>query len=62
MKEGFIAHTIVSEVLRRMTLNEGRGHNVTTIGLMGPLLARLVELLSTLPRSEPGLFNPIDPS
>lgn len=61
-EEGFIVHTIVSEKLRRRIFNEGRKHNVTTIDLMGPLLARLSELLSTPPRSEPGLFNPFDPS
>ena len=62
LKESFIVHTIVSEELRRVILKEGREHNVTTIDLMGPLLARLAELLSTPPRSEPGLFDPFDPS
>lgn len=62
LKKGFIVHTMVSEQLRRVILKEGREHNVTTIDLMGPLLARLAELLSTPPRSEPGLFNPFDPS
>lgn len=62
MKNGFIVHTFVSEQLRRVVLKEGRVHNVTTIDLMGPLLARLAELLSTAPRSEPGLFDPFDPS
>ncbi len=61
-EEGFIVHTMVSEELRRVILKEGRDHNVTTIDLMGPLLARLSELLSTPPRSEPGLFDPFDPS
>jgi hypothetical protein len=59
---GFIVHTFVSEELRRIILNEGRDHNVTTIDLMGPLLARLSELLAAPPRAEPGLFNPFDPS
>lgn len=59
---GFIVHTFVSEDLRRIILNEGRVHNVTTIDLMGPLLARLSELLAAPPRAEPGLFNPFDPS
>ncbi len=59
---GFIVHTFVSEELRRVVLREGRDHNVTTVDLMGPLLARLAELLSTPPRSEPGLFDPFDPS
>jgi regulator of PEP synthase PpsR (kinase-PPPase family) len=62
LKNGFIVHTFVSEQLRRVVLKEGRDHNVTTIDLMGPLLARLAELLSTPPRSEPGLFDPFDPS
>lgn len=62
LKSGFIVHTFVSEELRRLILKEGRENNVTTIDLMGPLLARLAELLATPPRSEPGLFNPFDPS
>jgi regulator of PEP synthase PpsR (kinase-PPPase family) len=61
VKKGFVVHTFVSEKLRRVILKEGRDHNVTTIDLMGPLLARLAELLATPPRSEPGLFNPFDP-
>jgi regulator of PEP synthase PpsR (kinase-PPPase family) len=61
-KESFIVHTIVSKEMRREILKEGREHNVTTIDLMGPLLARLAELLATAPRSEPGLFDPFDPS
>ena len=61
-KQGFIVHTFVSEELRRAILKEGRDYNVTTIDLMGPLLARLAELVSTPPRSEPGLFDPFDPS
>lgn len=59
---GFIVHTFVSEELRRIILNEGRDHNVTTIDLMGPLLARLSELLAAPPLAEPGLFNPFDSS
>lgn len=62
LKDGFIVHTFVGEELRRIVLKEGRDHNVTTIDLMGPLLARLAELLATPPRSEPGLFDPFDPS
>jgi len=61
-EKGFIVHTFVSEELRRLILREGRDHNVTTIDLMGPLLARLSELLAEPPRAEPGLFNPFDAS
>jgi len=57
---GFVVHTFVYEGLRRAVLTEGRAQNVATIDLMGPLLARLSELLATRPRSEPGLFKPFD--
>ncbi len=57
---GFIVHTLVYEDLRHVMLTEGRAHNIITIDLMGPLLARLTELLSSSPRSEPGLFTPFD--
>jgi regulator of PEP synthase PpsR (kinase-PPPase family) len=57
---GFVVHTFVYENLRHAMLTEGRAHNVTTVDLMGPLLARLSELLATAPRSEPGLFQPFD--
>jgi regulator of PEP synthase PpsR (kinase-PPPase family) len=58
--EGFIVHTFVYEYLRNAMLTEGRLKNVMTIDLMGPLLARLSELLATPPRAEPGLFQPFD--
>jgi len=60
--KGFIVHTFVSDELRGFILKEGRDHSVTTIDLMGPLLARLSELLATQPKAQPGLFNPFDPS
>lgn len=57
---GFIVHTLVSEELRLATFTEGRSANVATIDLMGPMLARLSELLASQPRSVPGLFEPFD--
>jgi regulator of PEP synthase PpsR (kinase-PPPase family) len=57
---GIIVHTFVYEELRLAVLNEGRAQNVTTIDLMGPLLARLSELLAKPPRAEPGIFQPFD--
>lgn len=57
---GFVVHTFVYENLRHAMLTEGRAQSVTTIDLMGPLLARLSELLAMPPRSEPGLFQPFD--
>ena len=57
---GFIVHTLVSADMRRAVLTEGRAADVPTIDLMGPLLARLSDLLATKPRAEPGLFQPFD--
>jgi regulator of PEP synthase PpsR (kinase-PPPase family) len=57
---GFIVHTMVSEKMRRLMFTEGRAANVATIDLMGPMLARLTDLMATQPRAEPGLFVPFD--
>ncbi|UCH61236.1 MAG: kinase/pyrophosphorylase [Anaerolineales bacterium] len=59
---GFVVHTLVSAELRRAMLTEGRAANVATIDLMGPMLARLSELLAAQPRAEPGLFEIFDPA
>jgi len=57
---GFIVHTLVSKELRRAMLTEGRAANVDTVDLMGPMLARLSELLDTKPRSIPGPVEAFD--
>lgn len=62
MEHGFIVHTFVVEELRRAMLREGRAKNVITIDLMGPLLARLSELLDVEPKRKPGGFRPFDSS
>jgi len=61
-KGGFVVHTLVSAILRRVMLTEGRAANVATIDLMGPMLARLSELLAAQPRAEPGTFEAFDPA
>ena len=57
---GFIVHTLVSDQLREVMLRTGRQHNVETIDLMGPLLARLSWQLSTSPAEKPGLFRQLN--
>lgn len=57
---GFVVHTLVTQRLRRFILFFGRAMNVATVDLMGPLLARLSDILQTQPKSQPGLFNPFD--
>jgi len=58
--QGFIVHTLVDSDVRQAMLEEGHRLGVATVDLMGPLLARLTELLATAPLSEPGLFQPFD--
>lgn len=57
---GFIVHTLVSDNLRQTMLHAGRKHNVETIDLMGPLLARLSQQLSVSPAEKPGLFSQLN--
>lgn len=57
---GFVVHTLVSDRLREVMLRAGRLHNVETIDLMGPLLARLSQQLSVSPAEKPGLFRQLN--
>jgi [pyruvate, water dikinase]-phosphate phosphotransferase / [pyruvate, water dikinase] kinase len=57
---GFIVHTLVSDDLRTVMLHTGRLHNVETIDLMGPLLARLSQQLAISPSEKPGLFSQLN--
>jgi len=57
---GFIIHTLVSDDLREILLDEGRINNIETIDLMGPLLDRLSQQLSVSPVEKPGLFHQLN--
>ena len=57
---GFIVHTLVLDKLREVMLRSGRLHNVETIDLMGPLLARLSQQLAVSPAEKPGLFRQLN--
>jgi regulator of PEP synthase PpsR (kinase-PPPase family) len=59
-KHAFIVHTFVFDELRHTMLTEGRSKNVVTIDIMGPVLARLSELLEARPKQKPGGFKPFD--
>ncbi len=58
--QGFIVHTLVADELRDVMLRSGRLHDVETIDLMGPLLARLSQQLSVSPAEKPGLFRQLN--
>ncbi|MDY6875270.1 MAG: pyruvate, water dikinase regulatory protein [Chloroflexota bacterium] len=57
---GFIVHTLVSDRLREVMLRTGRQHNIETIDLMGPLLARISQQLAVSPAEKPGLFRQLN--
>jgi [pyruvate, water dikinase]-phosphate phosphotransferase / [pyruvate, water dikinase] kinase len=60
--KGFIVHTIVQDAERELVLRLGREHNVETIDLMGPLIARLSGTLALSPTERPGLFGRLNKS
>jgi len=57
---GLIVHTLVSDELRGVMLRAGRLHNVETIDLMGPLLARLSQQLAVSPAGRPGPLSQLN--
>lgn len=59
-KNGLIVHTLVSDDLRGIMINECRLQNVEQIDIMGPLLARLSQQVSISPMEKPGLFSQLN--
>lgn len=59
-KNAFIVHTLVSNKIRRLMLDNARKLNVETIDLMGPLLLRLSSLFANAPAEKPGLFREVN--
>lgn len=57
-----VVHTLVSNELRHIMVDQGRRHNVETIDLMGPLLDRLSQQLALTPLEKPGLFRQLNES
>jgi len=58
--QGCVVHTLVLDTLREHMVRAGRIHNVETIDLMGPLLARLSQQLAVSPAEKPGLFRQLN--
>ncbi|MGC9398394.1 MAG: pyruvate, water dikinase regulatory protein [Anaerolineae bacterium] len=52
-----IVHTLVSDHLRRIMLEEARSHNIDAMDLMGPMLDRLSTQLALSPQEKPGLLS-----
>ncbi len=52
-----IVHTLVSDALRGVMLDQARLNNVDTLDLMGSLLDKLAGRLNLSPHEKPGLFR-----
>lgn len=59
---GLVVHTVVSQKLREIILEQGRLHDVDTIDVMGPLLAQLSHHFSNSPSEKPGVFHDLNKS
>ncbi len=56
-QSSFILHTLVSDDLRRVILEESRRRGVDALDLLGPVLDRLATHLKLTPQEKPGLFK-----
>ena len=56
-QHALIVHTLVSDELRRLMLEEARLQDVDAMDLMGPMLDRLASRLHVTPLEQPGLFK-----
>ena len=56
-RDSLIVHTLVSDTLRKVMLQEARIHAVDAMDVMGPTLDRLAVHLGTSPQEKPGLLS-----
>jgi len=56
-EESIIVHTLVSDELRQMMLEESRLHGVDSSDMLGPLLDRLATHLRLTPQEKPGMLR-----
>jgi regulator of PEP synthase PpsR (kinase-PPPase family) len=57
LRDSLIVHTLVSDNLRKVMLQEARIHAVDAMDLMGPALDRLAFHLGISPHEKPGLLS-----
>jgi regulator of PEP synthase PpsR (kinase-PPPase family) len=55
--DSIILHTLVSDELRRLMLEQSRLHGVDSLDVMGPMLDRIATRLKITPQEKPGLFR-----
>ena len=56
-QKALLVHTLVSDELRRLMLEEARLQDVDAMDLMGSMLDRLASRLNVTPLEQPGLFK-----
>jgi regulator of PEP synthase PpsR (kinase-PPPase family) len=56
-QNAMIVHTLVSDELRDLALDEARRHGVDALDMLGPLLDRLASHLKLTPQEKPGLLE-----
>lgn len=55
--DAIIVHTLVSNELRHLMLEESRLHGVDSLDALGPMLDRIATHLKLTPQEKPGLFR-----
>ena len=55
-----ICHTLVSPDLREALLEQAKEHNISTIDIMGPMIAAVQDISGITPRLKPGLIHKLD--
>lgn len=56
-RDSVLIHTLVSDEMRQLMLEETRRRGVEALDLMGPVLDRLATSLGLTPQEKPGLFK-----
>jgi len=55
--DSILVHTLVSDTLRRVVLEECRLQGIDALDMLGPVLERLANHLRLTPQEKPGLFH-----
>jgi len=55
--DSIVVHSLVSNELRRLMLEEARVHGVDSLDALGPMLDRIATHLKLTPQEKPGLFK-----
>jgi len=57
LDDSILVHTLVSDKLRRVVIEQARAHSIDAVDMLGPVLERLAKHLGLTPQEKPGLFH-----